>query len=54
MCDAFKVEIEFVRKVETILGVPARMMRGIEDPLAALCFLGVVFGRNQERLVVGE
>ena len=54
MRDVLEIQIHLFRQAVTVLGVPARMMRGIDDAFAALGFLGVGLGRYHIGLVIEE
>lgn len=54
VCDVFEVQVHLFRQVVAVLGVPARMVRGIDDALAALGFLGVRLSRDHIGLVIKE
>ena len=54
VCDVLEVQVHLFRQAVAVLGVPARMVRGIDDALAPLGFLGVRLGRDYIGLVIKE
>ncbi len=54
VCDVLEVQVHLFRQAVAVLGVPARMVRGIDNALAALGFLGVRLGRDHIGLVIKE